>query len=476
MGQPINRTHFESKDFSWFKARLEAETALLARYFAERRFDNRAPMAGYELEGWLVEPAGSPAPLNGPFLRRIHDPNVVSELSKYNIELNGCPRALTGNVLRHLERDLTDSWWRCAKIANELGAKTVMIGILPTVREEQLNMHNISANKRYYALNDQLLRERHGQQLRLHITGHDDLRLSHPDCMLEAAATSFQLHLQLTQDNSVRYYNAAMVLSAPMVAVSANSPFLFGRELWDETRIPLFEQAVDLVAHPPALPPPPHRVTFGYQYLQNSLLPLFTENLLRFPPLLPIHLDSPPERFSHLLLHNGTVWRWNRPVIGFIGDVPHLRLEHRVIPSGPTPVDEIANAALFYGLIKILAEQPTAPESQLPFEQAKRNFYNAARSGLHARMVWLDGEEIRMQTILLEELLPKAGQGLAQLAVDPADIDYYLGIIRSRVESGQNGASWQRAYVARHGRNFNALTNAYAALSDTGQPVHEWAL
>lgn len=476
MGQPIDRTHFERKDFAWFQNRLAEETALLGRYFAERRFDTRSPMAGYELEGWLVDPASNPAPLNGPFLERSQDPRIVSELSKFNIELNGSPAPLTGSVLRDLERDLTESWRHCARIANGLGARTLMIGILPTVREEQLNMSNISANKRYYALNDQLLRERHGRQLRLHITGYDDLQLSHPDCMLEAAATSFQLHLQLTQGNSVRYYNAAIILSAPMVAVSANSPFLFGRELWDETRIPLFEQAVDIVKRMQPLPPPPHRVTFGYQYLKDSLLTLFRDNMERYPPLLPINLGTPPEHFSHLLLHNGTIWRWNRPVVGFNGDMPHLRLEHRVIPSGPTPVDAIANAALFYGLIKYLGEQSTPPEAQLPFAQAKRNFYNAARSGLRTRLIWLDGEETRMQTVLLDDLLPKAGQGLAQLAIAADDIDYYLGIIRRRVETGQNGAAWQRAYVARHGRDFHALTRAYAERSDTGQPVHEWTV
>jgi gamma-glutamyl:cysteine ligase YbdK (ATP-grasp superfamily) len=327
--------------------------------------------------------------------------------------------------------------------------------------------------ERYRALNEQVLRLRRDDPITLDIQGNDHLHTRHHDVMLEAAATSLQIHLQLAPARSVRYYNSAMILSAPVLAAGANSPYLFGHDLWDETRIPLFEQAVAVSARAESRA---NRVTFGNAYVRESLMQCFEENLTDYAVLLPTPLQTPPERLAHLCLHNGTLWRWNRPLIGFDDTgAPHLRLEHRVMPAGPSLVDMLANAALFYGLIQQLATADTAPESRLSFEQARRNFYAAARDGLRADLVWLQGKALPAQQ-LVSALLPLARQGLKHLAVDDADIDLYLGIIEGRLANGMNGAGWQRAYVAHHGHDMTALTCAYREHQRTGRPVHEWAI
>jgi len=292
--------------------------------------------------------------------------------------------------------------------------------------------------------------------------------------MLESAATSFQLHLQMDQRGAVRAYNAAIVLSAPMVAVSANSPYLFGYDLWDETRIALFEQAVSVCTDESCSEA---RVTFGHGYARNSLLECFIENRERYPVLLPETLDADPALFSHLRLHNGTIWRWNRPLVGFDRDGrPHLRIEHRVIPSGPSLIDAMANAALFFGLACELSHAPEAPEARLGFMQAKENFYAAARHGLRARVRWLNGNEVDLQSLLRDELVPLARRGLQAQAIDPDDIELYMGVIEARLRNGRNGSAWQRAYVTKHGRDMRALAAAYRERQRGGKPVHEWEI
>jgi gamma-glutamyl:cysteine ligase YbdK (ATP-grasp superfamily) len=257
-----------------------------------------------------------------------------------------------------------------------------------------------------------------------------------------------------------------------MVAVSANSPYLFGADLWDETRIPLFEQAVamgDLSLT--------QRVTLGVRYLEKSIAECFMANWRRYPILLPRLMDEPEEKLAHLRLQNGTVWRWTRPLIGFDDEgEPHLRLEQRVVPAGPSIVDSIANAALYFGAVSALARQPQAPETMLPFERAQNNFYAAAKTGLRTEIEWLNGKSIKLPQLCLEYLLPLARDGLLSMGVDGAEADYWLGIIRGRVETGMNGAAWQRAWVAKYGSDMQGLTEAYLEHQAGGKPVHQWAI
>jgi gamma-glutamyl:cysteine ligase YbdK (ATP-grasp superfamily) len=295
--------------------------------------------------------------------------------------------------------------------------------------------------------------------------------------MLESATTSFQLHLKVRPALALRAYNAALILSAPMVAATANSPYLFGYDLWDETRIPLFEQSVAVSGVAGASHGPMRRVTFGSGYARKTLFECFIENEEHYPVMLPMHFEDGLEKMSHVRLHNGTIWRWTRPLIGFDADgSPHLRIEHRVVPGGPTIVDAIANAALFFGLSHSFMHTEVPPEQQIPFATARDNFYAAARYGLDSQVTWLEGEKGSIQTLLLEELLPQASRGLQELGIDGTDIETYLGIIEARVRSAGNGAAWQRAYVARHGRDMVALTEAYLQRQQRGAPVHEWDL
>ncbi len=467
MGQEIHRIHFDSEDFARFERRLAGETELLGGWLRGGRFCQEGFVGGFELEGWLVDRQFSPAPLNEAYLERLANPLVVPELSIFNVELNGTPQALQGNALALIERELADTWRHCLQVADELDSTLILIGILPTVREADLSLAHISPLNRYRALNAQILKRRGGQPLRVRIEGRERLDLLHEDVMLEAATTSFQVHLQVPAELTARYYNASQILAAPMVAVSANSPFLFERLLWDETRIPLFEQAVDTGEE--------RRVTFGGAYLQESPLEIFADNLRRFPVLLPIEFASEDAQFCHLRLHNGTIWRWNRLLVGAdAAGTPHLRIEHRVMPAGPSLADMIANAALYMGAACFLAGQSVPPEAGLPFAAAKDNFYRAARDGLAAEISWLDGRPASLRELLREELIPMARQGLKQLGIDDGESQHYLSIIRNRVDSGQNGAAWQKAFVAKHGRDFFLLTEAYLEHQRGGKPVHEW--
>jgi hypothetical protein len=267
----------------------------------------------------------------------------------------------------------------------------------------------------------------------------------------------------------VRFYNAAIILSAPLVAVSANSPLLFGKVLWDETRIPLFEQAVDVGGGKFT------RVTFGSGYAERSLEDFFVENRVQYPVMLPLAMDDVSEHLAHLRLHNGTIWRWNRVLIGFDGrDEPHLRIEQRVPAAGPTTADMAANMAFYFGLAEALATAPLPPENRLSFGAARANFYRAARYGLEAEIVWLDNRIVPVRELILHHLLPLARQGLMQLDVAGDLADRLLGIIESRVSTGQNGAAWQRRFIERHGRDMALLTCEYRDRQRSGNPVHTW--
>ena len=473
MGKDIDGTRFEPQDFECFAAALADETRQLESWCANGRFADTKLAVGFEVEACLVDRNFFPAPENERFLEKLSHPFVVPELARFNIELNGTPQPATGGGFSRLEAQLDGTWRRCLDVGRDVEVSPIMIGILPTLRNRDLTLANISPRNRYYALNEQVLKQRAGRPLRLNVTGRDHLELSHHDVMLEAAATSFQVHLQAPASEIDRYYNASLLLSAPMTALAANSPFLFGKSLWDETRIPLFEQSVDTgSANAPEL----RRVTFGSGYIDGPLA-YFRENLDRYPVLLPMTSPDGARRLQHLRLHNGTIWRWNRLLIGFddAGE-PSLRIEHRVMPAGPTIGDMIANAALYVGAARFLAGLRDAPEAEIDFASARDNFYRAARDGLDARIVWLGGAELTARELVADELVHMAREGLVLLGIDRGDAHRYLDLVRARVRAGQNGVVWQREFVAKHGEDFFRLTAEYAARQRSGIPVHEWPL
>jgi len=474
MGQEINDATFSPYQFDRFHSRLKRETALLAQWLEADRFDNSNNVAGYELEAWLVDKNGRPAARNELFISTLNNPLVSPELANFNIEFNVTPQPLHQKALRHTENELSQLWQLSIDAAKKLDCQLAMIGILPTVTEQDLTIKNISSMNRYYALNEQVLKLRQGRPFQLDIHGHDILRTTQNDVMLESATTSFQIHWQVPVRQAVRAYNASVIASAPMVAVSANSPYMYGKDLWAETRIPLFEQAVEVGGYEAAAHGPLRRVTFGSGYLHHSIFECFLENIDHYPVLLPELSNDPTEQFSHVRLHNGTLWRWNRPLIGTEKGQYHLRIEHRVVPAGPSIVDTMANAAFYYGLAQHLSYRDIQPEMQLTFDKARDNFYNAARYGLDAQVYWLDGNKIHLRTLILDQLLDMATQGLNTLGIDADDIRYYLDIIEKRTQQARNGAAWQRAFVAKHGNNMTVLLRAYLEQQNSGEPVHRW--
>jgi len=474
MGQEIDKALFSKRDFNRFYDHLEDETNLLKDLIKNDHLSHNKPVAGFEIETWLVDQTMQPAPMNAQFLQSLADPLASAELAKFNVELNNHPLELHDSVFTQLYNDLERICGKAQNIAENMGLHLIMIGTLPTLTQSALNLSNMSDMNRYRALNKQILRAR-GKPIHLEICGLETLKLDHHDVMMESAATSFQIHLQSPLQLAHHFYNASIIASAPCVAISANAPFLFGKNLWAETRIPLFEQSIEIGGYRDASHGPLRRVSFGSGYARKSIMECFTENLEHFPVLLPMHFNSGDDDFDYLRLHNGTIWRWNRPLVGFDADcTPHVRIEHRVIPAGPTVQDMLANAAFFYGIVGYLYARFNGQEPRLPFHIAKDNFYHAARYGMEATVTWLDQEKHRIKDLMLNTLIPNAYQGLHELGIASSSAETYLGILRKRAECEQNGAQWQRSYFQEHAADFCAMTRSYLANQWSGFPVHEW--
>lgn len=474
MGQEILTETFTDHDAKRFRARLRDETKILKRWFEERRFAyDEGFCVGLELEAWLMDANHLPAPRNADFLSAVDDKDIVEELSKFNFEINAAPRQLGPMTFTETEADLDRLWSKCEVASKRLGTRPIAIGILPTVRDEMLQPAWMSDSNRYHALNAELFKRRKGRPLTIRISGQDHLEYNCDHIMLEAACTSLQSHLKVNQEDAVRFYNASILAAAPLLAATANSPFLYGKSLWAETRIPAFEQATALESFRDKHGRNAFRVTLGTGYLRHSFFELFLRNL-EYPTLLPALSDT-AEKLPHLRLQNGTIWRWVRPILGFDGNAnPHLRLEHRVMPAGPSMVDTTANLALCHGLTLALGRAETPPELNTPFEDARGNFYACARDGLDAEVIW-EGRSINVQCLLLDHLLPRAKEALAMAGVGQQDLSAYFDeVLRPRIATGRTGAAWQRSYLTCNGSNFQALTEAYARLQATKAPVHTW--
>jgi len=475
MGEEITTSHFTDEDFVHFKQCLQSETKELQRWFDEGVFSNHKPVAGYEMEAWLIDANARPAPCNEAFLKAASNPLYTAELAQFNIELNTQPANIESKFLSAFETDFQQHWLYCKTIAESIGCRVLSTGILQTLCDADLSIDHISKMLRYQALNEQVLLHRKGKPLQLNISGHQSLKSEHHNVMLEAAATSLQIHLQSPLDLAHHYYNASILISAPMVAISANSPYMFGKDLWAETRIPVFEQSVDIGGYSGASQGPVHRVSFGTDYARHSLMECFTENLEHFPVLLPMHFENESKHMRYVSLHNGTIWRWNRPLVGYDNDgTPHLRIEHRVIPSGPSVLDSIANMAFYFGLVQYYATGATPPAEFLSFSEARDNFYTSAQHGLENKISWPGHDRCDMRQLILDTLLDHAESGLRQLNLDATDITYYLGVIKARAEQNQTGSHWQREFVARHGNDMQRLLETYYHNQQTGEPVNCW--
>jgi len=446
---------------------------------------------GAEQEFFLVDRDWRPAPVNTEILSRIDDPRVVPELGRFNMELNAEPVSWGGDCLSRLHRQIDDLLDLVHRTAREREAEILLTGILPTLRRSDLSLENMTPKERYRRLNDVLLRMR-GGEFDLYLRGTDELRLENQSVMVEAANTSFQVHFQVAPAEFARLYNIAQMVTAPVLAVSVNSPVLLGKRLWQETRIALFQQSVDTRARAPDLRDIPPRVTFGRQWVEESVLEIFQEDIARFRSIFyeepgedPFEAiaDGRAPQLAALQLHNGTVYRWNRACYGLSApDKAHLRIENRVLPSGPTVLDEIANAAFWFGLLNGVAEEHGDIREVMDFDDARGNFIAAARHGMGAQLTWLDAESIGVEELVLERLLPLAREGLRDAEIDEDDVLRYLGVIEERVDSGQTGAVWilrSLASMKDQGtveERLRAVTGATVARQRGEQPGHEWPL
>ncbi|MEV7788695.1 glutamate-cysteine ligase family protein [Streptomyces sp. NPDC088106] len=494
MGEKVVAGQFDLSDRQRYREKLRSCLTGLERLLAEKRFDRPRNLMGLEIELNLTGADGMPKMLNAQVLERIASRDFQTELAMFNLEVNIAPHRLGGRVFDRLDEELLTSLAYADRKAGEVDAGIVMIGILPTLDRDDLVSSNLSAVDRYALLNDQIVAAR-GEDFTLDIDGVEHLSCTSKSIAPEAACTSVQLHLQVTPERFAGVWNAAQAVAAAQIAVGANSPFLFGRELWRESRPPLFQQSTD--TRPPELQAQGvrPRTWFGERWV-TSAFDLFEENLRYYPALLPICDEEDPlevldrggvPSLAELVLHNGTVYRWNRPVYGIADGVPHLRVENRVLPAGPTVTDVIANAAFYYGVVRALAEDSRPVWSRLPFEAAAANFDAACRHGIDARLTWprrgrLGGlGEVDAVTLVRDELLPLAEAGLDAWGIEPADRDLYLGVIEERCRRRVNGASWQSATFHRAldlglGREaaLAATTRRYRELMQQGDPVHTW--
>jgi hypothetical protein len=489
VGQEVPAAVYSREDRQRYRQKVRTCLDVFARMLRESRFDSDRRSFGLEVELNLTDEAGDPSLANMRALEAIADSDFQTEIGQFNVEINVPPRRLEGEVFTELEGAVRGSLNRAEERARTVGAHMMIIGILPTVGEQHLTAEAFSPSPRYQQLNEQIFAAR-GEDLEISIAGVERLSTFADTIAPEAACTSVQLHQLVDPEGFANHWNAAQAIAGPQVAVGANSPFFFGRELWRETRIALFEQATDTRPEELKAQGVRPRVWFGERWI-TSIFDLFEENVRFFPALLPVcEVEDPVEvlergdtpQLHELRLHNGTIYRWNRPIYDTVGDRPHLRVENRLLPAGPSMVDICANAAFYYGLIRALVEEERPLWSQMSFSAAEENFHAAARDGIEARVYWPGVGEVPVSELVLRRLLPAAHAGLQDAGVDAADRDRLLGIIERRCVTMQNGAAWQAAtfhklYEDERLERLEALrrmTVLYREHMHANEPVHEW--
>ena len=452
------------------------------------QFDADRTMTGLELEINLIDAATDPAMCNAEVLADLNDPLFQTELGQFNLELNARPRTIADRGFDDYEADLRQRIARVDERARKVDASVVLVGILPTLTEQHVVVENMSPNLRYQQINTQILEAR-GTDMPIDIHGAERLQTEATSITPEAACTSVQFHLQVAPEQFANYWNAAQSIAGVQLALGANSPYLYGRQLWAETRIALFEQATDTRPDEMKSQGVRPRVWFGERWI-TSIFDLFEENLRYFPTLLPIcDSEDPVEvvrsggvpRLSELRLQNGTIYRWNRPVYDVMDARPHLRVENRVLPAGPTVVDMLANAAFYFGLVRELADAERPIWNSMTFGQAENNFFIGARDGIDSRMFWPKLGEIASTQLVLDHLLPLAYAGLDRFGVSRDIRDRLLGIIEGRCRQRRNGATWQVETVHRLQRSGFSRASAlremvyrYADHLGGNEPVHLW--
>lgn len=493
MGEQVSTDSYTPRQRTYYREQLQHDLEWFDKHLQNAEFVDKGTI-GLELELNLVDHNMQPAPCATEVLTRLGT-DYQTEIGACNVELNLPPSSIEGEGLARMQDQLEERLAAVHQAASEEGAAVAMVGTLPSLSTDYLRSPGwMIQENRYRALNNSIMEAR-GELVRIDISREESYRHDFEDIAPESACTSMQLHLQVAPHRFADAWNAAQAIAGVQVAVGANSPLFAGHRLWHESRIPVFAQAIDTRTAELVSQGVRPRVWFGEGWI-TSVFDLFEENVRYFSPLLPedrteagtpmMMGDSPA--LHYLNLQNGTIWRWNRPIYDPSLERSHIRVENRLLPAGPTPIDIIADAAFFYGLVKYLSEQTRPVWSRLSFRQANDNFLSAAKDGLGAEVTWPVLGRVPITHLVREHLLGHARKGLTALGVSPHLIDTYLGVIEGRVTQRQNGASWQLAALGGaestldgQGPDSPARRHAiarmlarYLELQATGQPVHTW--
>ena len=457
-------------------------------------FETGITRIGAEQEMALVNSLTmKPSPIAMKVIEQLSDkPWLETELAKFNLEITLDPQEFTGLCFRTIEHEINEKLDAISTALAKHESSLVLTGVLPTIRKNDLEMHNLTPLERYRALMKALHDQLIGSNFELRIFGIDELLIKHSSPLLEACNTSFQVHLQTDPKDFVRRYNLSQTLAAPIMAISANSPLVFGKRLWHESRIALFQQSIDVRTTHEHFRERAPRVSFGSDWLDHSVLEIFKEDISRYRVLISSDVEENSldmirnneiPKLNALQVHNSTVYRWNRPCYGISENgMPHLRIENRVLPAGPTVQDEMANACLWLGCMIGISNEIKDITEHIGFADIRDNFGKAAKYGIDTNFTWFKDRKVNACELVLKELLPYAKAGLQSRQVDENDIDRYLGIIEERAKSHMNGARW----MLRGFTKLKSETNTDEALRKITQatienqkrniPGHEWEL
>ena len=492
MGQSIETTEFTAEDRRRFRERLDESLEALEQLLARPRFGQGEASFGAELELCIVDSRGQATPIAETLRDEIGDERLTLEINRYDIEANLSPGPLAGTPFSRLEEEMLEMLKLLNERAAAHGARVVPIGILPTLRPRDLVREMITPNARYDAMTRDL-RERRGEKFHIHLQGRESLSAKTDSVAPEGACTSFQIHYRAHPERFVDLFNGVQLVTPLLVGLAANSPFLLGRELWQETRIGLFRQSIDGRDSELRELRIPARVHIGHGWLRRSAFEAFAETVRLYEPLLPIVSDEHPlealengrvPAFEELSLQMGTVWPWNRVVYDDRED-GHVRVELRALPAGPSARDMAGNATLAIGLAEGLLDEVESLVTALPHTLLIQNLVAAAQDGLEASLLWPAARTRRLEerplVDILQELLPAASEGLAAAGIESDEAARGLGNVERRLERRISGASWQIGEVERlqgkggsRQKAVSGMFERYAELSLANESVADW--
>ena len=490
MGEKTVKSQADESEHRAFTRAVLNDLYALEKMLEGGKMESDASRIGAEQEMFLVDSSMHPAPRAIEVIESARDSRLTTEIGRFNLEANLTPLAFEGDCLSKLEQELNEVIGIVKRTMRQFDGDVVLCGILPTIQKSDLVEEYLTPFPRYEQLN-RVLTALHGEDRMVHIKGLDEIRLHLHDTFIEFCNTSFQVHMQVPVNDFTRFYNWAQAITAPVLASAVNSPILLAHRLWHETRLALFQQSVDERGAAHQERSRPARVTFGHEWVKDSILDVFHEDVARFRIILTRDLEEDSlevlkaggiPNLSAWRMHNGTVWRWNRACYGVMDGVPGLRIEARFLPAGPTVADEMANSALFLGLMRALPEINGDITKLLSFDDAKTNFFSAARFGLKSQLTWLDKRTYTSMDLILSELLPLARHGLNSAAVDTADIDRFTGILEDRVKAEMTGAKWildslsSMDKSAKTNIRMRALTSEMIKHQEKGELLHTWPL